>query len=413
VTPAAAAERDAAVRAAEAAASAAQAAASAATARLAAMEKELATLRKETQAQRQTMERLSRALAENEEQGRWVPLLLAALLGLGVVVAWLAWRLKKAQDSRDSAWWSQQAAPSTIAAPAPEKVATASEEQPDTAPAALSGLPEVATAPAGAEAPEAPAAAARPPRGVPPPAAGPASEGPTRDVSIEELLDLEQQAEFFVVLGEDEAAIDLLVTHLRSTGGTVPLPYLKLMEIYRRRGDEASYDRTRDRFNQRFNAMAPEWGADLNAGRTLEDYPVVMAHIERVWGRPVDAMAILETLLFRTDTATVFDLPAYREVLFLYTLARDLHERSAQKAAHVDVLLPLADGSPYFATTPRPHLGGERKAAPRVEVDIPVEPRPTAPVDLEVQPLDDSPAPNQYGFFDVTSPAPPDAKREK
>ena len=33
-------------------------------------------------------------------------------------------------------------------------------------------------------------------------------EGAPRDVTIEELIDLEQQAEFFVVLGQDDAAID-------------------------------------------------------------------------------------------------------------------------------------------------------------------------------------------------------------
>jgi pilus assembly protein FimV len=36
-----------------------------------------------------------------------------------------------------------------------------------------------------------------------------AEQGAPRDVSIEELIDLEQQAEFFVVLGQDEAAVDL------------------------------------------------------------------------------------------------------------------------------------------------------------------------------------------------------------
>ena len=36
-------------------------------------------------------------------------------------------------------------------------------------------------------------------------------DGAPRDVSVEELIDLEQQAEFFVVLGQDEAAIDLLM----------------------------------------------------------------------------------------------------------------------------------------------------------------------------------------------------------
>ena len=65
-----------------------------------------------------------------------------------------------------------------------------------------------------------------------PPSASSVS-APIQGVSIEELLDLEQQVEFFTVLGQDDAALSLLVEHLRSTGGTHPLPYRKLMEINR------------------------------------------------------------------------------------------------------------------------------------------------------------------------------------
>ena len=142
---------------------------------------------------------------------------------------------------------------------------------------------------------------------------------------MDELIDLEQQAEFFVVLGEEEAAIDLLMSHLRSTGGTSPLPYLKLLEIYRRRGDREAYERMRKRFNQRFNAVAPEWDADLEQGRDLQDYPAVLALLQACWARPLDAMAELESLLFRKRSGELFDLPAYRDVLMLYSVARDLH----------------------------------------------------------------------------------------
>jgi pilus assembly protein FimV len=161
------------------------------------------------------------------------------------------------------------------------------------------------------------------------------------DISIEELLDVEQQAEFFVVLGQDDAAIDLLTNHVMTTGGASPMPYLKLLEIYRRIGDQTSYERTRKRFNARFNGVAPEWGADPNAGRTLLEYPDVIRRIESSWSEPVDAMADLQTLMFRNDSNLLFELPAYRDIMLLFTVARDLHEASADDQAAVDVLLPL------------------------------------------------------------------------
>ena len=215
--------------------------------------------------------------------------------------------------------------------------------------------------------------------GLTPPAAERA--GSLRDVTIEELIDLEQQAEFFVVLGQDEAAIDLLVEHLRSTGGGSPLPYLKLLEIHHRRGNRDAYDRTRSRFNQRFNAYAPEWEAGLEHGLDLEDYPGIVPRLQQAWPRPLDAMAELEALLFRKSHGELFDLPAYRDVLFLYSLARDLLDREAAHSGDVDLLLPLSDGGQFRPTAPHPYFGLERRS---VFDGSGSDEAPTAPVDLDL-----------------------------
>ena len=53
----------------------------------------------------------------------------------------------------------------------------------------------------------------------------------------------------------------------------------------------------------------------------------------------------LTPLLFRSDGSQLFDLPAYREVLFLYSLARDLLEHGEAAPPRIDVLLPLADSA--------------------------------------------------------------------
>jgi hypothetical protein len=169
---------------------------------------------------------------------------------------------------------------------------------------------------------------------------------PEREMSVEELIDLEQQAEFFVVLGQDEAAIDLLMGHLRSSGGASPLPYLKLLEIYRRREQRDAFERIRERFNRRFNAYAPDWQSDPRQGRTLLDYPKVIGQVELLWARPAQAMKALEASLFRRDAdSSPFDLPAYRELLFLYAVARDLSERESALPG-VDLLLPIGGEAP-------------------------------------------------------------------
>ena len=228
-------------------------------------------------------------------------------------------------------------------------------------------------------------------------------------MSIEELIDLEQQAEFFVVLGQDDAAIDLLIGHIRATGGTSPLPYLKLLEIYRRLGDRESYERTRERFNHRFNAYAPDWDSDLQHGRSLDEYPGIVQRLQLAWPTPLDAMAELEALMFRRDGGELFELPAYREVLFLYSMARDLLDHQGGPPTSIDVLLPLTEMGTFEPTTARPHLFTSatglaelsRATDPPIEVlspSMPVEfdDRPSGshgPVDLDPTkplPMDDT-----------------------
>ena len=214
-------------------------------------------------------------------------------------------------------------------------------------------------------------------------------------VAAEELMDLEQQAEFFVVLGQDEAAIELLASHLDSSGAASPLPYLKLLEIHRRRGEREASERIRERFNRRFNAYAPEWPADPMAGRGLMDYPQLLANLQRLWSQPERALRALQASLLRRDGAEpTFDLPAYRELLFLYAVARDLAERE-QEPASVDLLLPIdaSAGGPEPAKAP-PHAARDARSASPQGVDVDIGALAALPPDEPVRRRD--PGPSSY-----------------
>lgn len=264
---------------------------------------------------------------------------LCALLGLGLVAAlWLRQR-----DRSRALWWGAEAAGVTESVtPPPADLVAAPAPHPVTAPV-----------PPGPAVRPTVAAAVATPAPVEEPlsvsdiytARGETADEPRRPMSAEELIDLEQQVEFFVVLGQDDAAIDLLMGHVRSTSGVSPLPYIKLLEIYRRRGEREPFDRIRERFNRRFNAYAPEWGVDPEAGLDLEGYPEVLERLQGIWQMPSMAMELLDTHLFRRDAGPTFDVPAYRELLFLYGIARDLAERDIP-ASGVDLLLPLGDEDP-------------------------------------------------------------------
>ncbi len=389
------------------AASAARAAASAASAsaaRIAGLERTAEQLRAEAQASRELAAQFRQRLAENQGSSVWMlPLMVGSSL-LAVLCAWLAWRLGRVQTQRQQGWREAVGSPPAVA---PEAIteATPSRQPTSPIPFVTSELRPSTVAAPGSRARTTPAWPAPAPqvawpppdsttsdidtlppetigeRTEPMPAVMGGADDVARDVTIEELIDLEQQAEFFIVLGQDDAAIELLVDHLRSTGGGSPLPYLKLLEIHHRRNDRDAYERMRTRFNHRFNAYAPDWGVDLGTGRTLDDYAGVIPRLQEVWPRPLDAMAELEALLFRKSRGELFDLPAYREVLFLYSLARDLLDRGAADTGNVDLLLPMATDMDFGSLATSPSMGLDRDAFRDTQIP---DDRPAGALDFDV-----------------------------
>jgi pilus assembly protein FimV len=366
--------------------------------RLKALEDSLGRLRAETEANQKTLMSLQSRL-KGAESERFSNPLVYALGGLCAALVLAVGAMWRRHSLREAAWWSQPqpgaAAETPTRAPPPVMVDSVTtgprSEAFESEPAAL---------------PAAPAAAAfvSAPDTLPAqPRAEPASKAPRRELSVEELIDLEQQAEFFVVLGQDEAAIDLLMGHLRSTGGSSPLPYLKLLEIYRRQGDREAYNRTRERFNRRFNAYAPDWDSDPQQGRSLEDYPEVIERLQAIWSQPPQVIEVLDAALFRRDQSEdTFDVPAYRELVLLYSVIRDIAENDGS-AEVVDLLLPIATGAapaaPMVApvvdsslTAPVPfvsvtELSAADRRIPTLDLDISAVRAFERPVDFETPDL--------------------------
>lgn len=339
------------------------------------LEEGMTRLRTETQATRQNLDQLQSRL-KDAETDRYSNPLVYALAGLSALLAALAAAL----------WWRQSHAPTAAqwwAAPPPAGDASPAQMNesvfgPASAPVPLGSAPaggsgggmggitaaaaRSASSPLSERMPLVDIVATSSTTTSSQPGSRTVAMEPAQELTVEELIDLEQQAEFFIVLGQDEAAIDLLMSHVRNSGGNSPLPYLKLLEVYRRRGDTDAYERIRERFNRRFSAYAPEWDADLQLGKALEDYPEILARLQGLWIMPTRVMKIIDASLFRRNASDeTFDLPAYRELLFLYSIARDLAEIDADdvivsgqdfsasgegRSGDVDLLLPLDDDLP-------------------------------------------------------------------
>jgi hypothetical protein len=368
---------------AEQAASAALASAAAAAERMRNLEQGVEKLRLDIERDREQLTTLRSKLARAETTSQLVPWLGAGMVLMAALALWLWLRSRRLQREQQAQWWAAAKAAQQGKGP-PMNPPTL---HPMTLPPSMAPTPPVRPQPAPIATPGTPLKPAFRDSLF-------SSQQEPRDVSIEELIDLEQQAEFFVVLGQDDAAIDLLMGHIRSSGGTSPLPYLKLLEVYRRQGDRESYERTRERFNHRFNAYAPDWDADLQHGRSLVEYPGVMQRLQAHWPEPLDTMAELEALMFKRDDGELFELPAYREVLFLYSMARDLLDHQGGPTTAIDVLLPLDRSYEFEPTTARPHLFTTptglaelgRMNEPSIEVLRATTPpeMPAAPVDVDL-----------------------------
>jgi hypothetical protein len=157
---------------------------------------------------------------------------------------------------------------------------------------------------------------------------------------VDALLELQQQAEFLGLLGQQDAMADLLAERVNQGAGG-PMPYLMLMELCQQRGDSEAFAELARRFDGRFGTMAPAWQHSISRGRGLDASPSVIAHLQVVWSDPATAQRMLVELIARGSGpgAPSFELPAYRDLLLLYAVARDLDETSQLSAGSVDVEL--------------------------------------------------------------------------
>lgn len=336
------------------------------------LEQRLHALQRTGEQTRQSVTALQARMQALEKPARsswsW-PLALAGVAGLALL-GWLlhGWGVRKGRQEAAN-WW----APETGEPPLnlPESVDTHSKphlgNHQDGDDDLLGPLPEPDEDDRLTPAPVAPAAVPARPVGPPAPRPSLIPPEPLKAVSVEELIDLEQQAEFFIVLGQDDAAIELLEVHLGGHTQEIPWPYLKLMEIYRRLGRRADYERVQARFNAHFNGRAPTWESDMEQGRSLVDYPGVVERLQALWAEPARAMDVLEmSLVHLGPEADAFDLPAYRELLFLYAVARDLSDRVERRQAASTEIAPLTATQPVRASS----LGAPAVEPLSVDLDL-------------------------------------------
>jgi hypothetical protein len=365
------------------AASEAQAAAQQQREALQAMQKQMDSLKTQAEAADRNIAQMRLSLRESQE---WSDRLLLAAWLLGVVaVALLAgvfWLLRQKvaapADKASSSWWnadSQRSAESTqldAKAVPPASMPPVADDSlawpsgPSVQDTAVDVLTAMDSLRGYADEPVAEPAISLKPKAVP---LASATELPW--LSADELIDLEQQAEFFVALGQDDSAVSLLEQQLCGVGGGGAWPYLKLLEIYRRIEDRDSYERVREGLDRRFGPSPTGWTDGRTSGRPLDSYPELTRRIESAWIEPAQAMRLIESLMVHGDEESgVFDLTAMADLQSLYLLARASMASQSSEVDTVDFLLPL---EPEGSETGYPQTQNQIMNAAESTVDFNLE----------------------------------------
>ena len=152
-------------------------------------------------------------------------------------------------------------------------------------------------------------------------------------VKVEEISDITQEAEFWMSVNDPERAIEILDAQANVEHPDSPVPWLYLLDLYRLVNDKPKYEALRSRFSGFFNVNLPEFDVDPQAlsSLQLEDYPHLIERICTLWNGSA-IVPFLESLLVddRDGLRTGFELPVYRDILLLISIARELDKlRSA------------------------------------------------------------------------------------
>ena len=163
----------------------------------------------------------------------------------------------------------------------------------------------------------------------------------------EELFDVQQQADFFLSLGQTDQAVALLNNHIRSSEETSPLAYLELLRIYHSTGRTQEYDALRTSFMRVFNANVADFKSYGEETRDLESYRGIVPSIQAAWGTP-KAETMLDEMMFRRPGSKwdhAFELTAYAELSMLQGIAREVSATPTGERNPVSVFGVLPTGN--------------------------------------------------------------------
>ena len=145
-------------------------------------------------------------------------------------------------------------------------------------------------------------------------------------INTKEMLDVRQQAEFFMALGRHDEAVGLLESSIEDSADANPLIFLDLLKILHTLSRRSDFERYRSEFNLQFTGRVPTYASFPMEGNGLEAYEDICQQIVVLW--PTDyTVDYIEQCLVRTpedDPEQGIDLEAFKDLLLLYGILKRL-----------------------------------------------------------------------------------------
>jgi hypothetical protein len=197
----------------------------------------------------------------------------------------------------------------------------------ETVPAAESAPinPDVATPPAEPQAAIAIEPAATTSNSSPTPPVPVVEPGPPppAESGYDQTLEL---AEIMLSMGLSGGAAQALTDHISTNPRQALMHWLKLLEIYRKDGHRADFDRAAREMQQSFNIQATDWLKGNGEGtQTLENFSRVSTHVQELWQKSDECIAYLTHLLEdnRDGMRAGFPQSVAEEMLLLIAVQKD------------------------------------------------------------------------------------------
>jgi len=211
-----------------------------------------------------------------------------------------------------------------------------------------------------------------------------------RSVRAEELHDVQQEADFFVSLGDFDRAIEVLRNHISLNPGTSAVAWLDLLDIHHKLGQREQYETVRGEFLRNFNVQVPGFDGYSEGQAGLEQYGSAIDRITALWpSRKV--LELIEESIFRQPGqagAEAFNLEAYRDLLLLHQIGRDLRQTAFSDSASA-----TRSG---FANTAIHPLSAQAASEFAPALDLPASDALSSSVELDLN-LDEPSAGNHVG----------------